>query len=224
MVYEMKSLWRLARKAGIEDAEGVSSMFYPTLLIPLLVIRISPFAALLAFLACLRLPHFYFWYLAKERRKKVLQELPLFVSSLQWALTVQPVQKAICSVDVGETSRIFRDFCRRYKRGDSFEESLSGCAVFPEIEELTKRLIVIYRTGQGIDLLSLFTEKLASENLSAVRHSAARMQIFALAYTALAAVLPAMYSGLSIYSGGSEVVYLSLVACLGLVISWKIID
>ena len=220
----MESMWPLAKKAGIQDAEGFSSRFLPTLLLPFVLIYFSTLAALIGFLVFLRLPHFYLWYLSKERRKKIRQELPIFVSSLQWALTVYPVPDAISSVDFGETSKVFTDFYRRYKRGDEFEEALMESMMFPELEELAKRLIVIYKTGTGVDLLDLYIEKISSENLAKAQQSAARMQIFALAYTALAAVLPAMYSGLSIYSGANDIIYLALLASIALVVSWKIID
>jgi len=224
VVYDMKSMWPLAKKAGVQDAEGFSSRFLPTLMLPFALIYVSYLAALVCFLVFLRLPHIYLWYLSKERRKKICQELPIFVSSLQWALTVYPVPDAIASVDFGETSKVFANFCKRYKRGDDFEEALMGSMVFPELEEIAKRLIVIYKTGTGVDLLDLYVEKISSENLAKAQQSAARMQIFALAYTALAAVLPAMYSGLSIYSGANNVIYLALLASVALVFSWKIID
>ena len=224
MIYDTASLKQLARKAGVSDASAFAKKFTPTLILPLVLAYFSILAALILFLALLKLPKATLWYLTKERRKRVREELPLFISSLKWMIEVYPLQKALCSIRFGETSKIFKEFCNRYSKGESFESALNSCAVFPELEELAKRLLVIYKTGGGIELLDLYSNKITAENLSRIRASAARMQIFAVAYTALVAVLPAMYSGLTIYSPTGNILPLTLLAGASLVMTWKTID
>ena len=225
LIYDIHSFKPLAEKAGVKDLNAFSKKFLPTLGLPLLMAyQFNIIAALVSFLILLRLPQIVLWYLAKERRKTIREELPLFVASLKWMIGIYPIQKALCATKFGEVSQVFNDFCERYSKGESFESALLSCAIFPEIEELAKRLIVIYRTGGGIDLLDLYANKLSAENLSRVRNSAARMQIFAVAYTAITAVLPAMYSGLSLYSTSSNITLFSFLAGTSLVISWKLID
>jgi Flp pilus assembly protein TadB len=224
VIYDACSLGPLAEKVGVKNVEEFSKRFLPTLIIPALLASFNPLAALASLLVLLRLPHACLWYLAKERRKKIREELPLFVSSLKWMIGIYPIQKALCSMRLGETSELFKGFGERYSKGESFESALVSCAVFPELEELAKRLTVIYRTGSGVDLLDLYASRLSSENLSRVRHSAARMQIFAVAYTALIAVLPAMYSGMSLYSDAGNIMLLSFLAAASLVILWKVIE
>jgi len=184
----------------------------------------NPLAALALLLFLLRLPHLTLWYAAKERRRRLREELPLFVSSLDWLLRVYPVQEALCSMEMGEVSRAFQPFCERYSRGESFESALMASAVFPELEELAKRLLVVYRTGSGSQLLELYADRISAGNLAATRRSAARMQLFAVAYTSLVAVLPAMQSGLSLYSGSSSTMPLSLLAGTLMVVLWKLLD
>jgi Flp pilus assembly protein TadB len=181
-------------------------------------------AALVALLALLKLPKAAAWYLAKERRKRLREELPLFVSSLKWMAEVYPLQKALCSTKFGEISKVFGEFCDRYSKGESFESALNSCAVFPELEDLAKRLLIIYNTGSGLHLLDLYSDKISAENLSMIKRSAARMQIFAIAYTALVAVLPAMYSGLTIYTPTGNILPLTLLGGASLVVTWKTID
>jgi Flp pilus assembly protein TadB len=223
-VYDLQSMEPLARRAGVGDVRAFSRRFWPTLAAPAVLACFNALAGLVLLLALLRLPHAVLWYMAKERRRRVREELPLFVSSLAWLIGVYPVPKALCLAGSGELARLFRGFCDRYSRGESFESALGSCAVFPEIEERAKRLMVDYRTGGGLDILQLYADRIASENLSGVKTSAARMQVFAVAYTALVAVLPAMYSGLALYSAPGNVFPLSMAAGALLVVSWKVLE
>lgn len=213
-----------AQRAGVRDLESFSRRFLPTLALPALAALFSPLGSLVLLLVVLRLPHLALWFMAKERRRRVCRELPLFVSSLKWLLRVYPVQEALCFLDVGEVSRAFQPFCRGYAAGEPFEEALMSCAVFPELGELAKRLMVVYRTGSGAELLDLYADRVSAGNLAGTRRSAARMQLFAVAYTSVVAVLPAMHSGLSLYSGGGSVLPLSLAAGALLVVLWKLLD
>lgn len=224
MIYDLKGMEPLARKAGIQDVRSFSRRFLPSLILPLLVAMFNPLLALILTLGVLRLPHLWLWYAAKERRKRVREELPLFVASLKWMLGVYPVQKALCLTRFGEVSKVFKEFCSRYSKGESFESAIFSCAIFPELEELARRLVVVYRTGGGVKLLDLYANRLQSENLSRIRSSAARMQLFAVAYTALVAILPAMYSGLSLYSTAGNVLPFSFIAGSSLVVLWRLID
>lgn len=225
MIYDSDSMMPLARRAGFKDAEGFSKKFLPFLVFPALLLFYNPVFSLLALLLVLRLPHIYLWYLSKERQKKVRRELPLFISSLQWLMELYPVQEALCSVKLGVVSEIYDGFCEAYSQGESFKDALETCAIFPELEDLNRRLLIIYRTGSGSDLLGLYSDKILSNNLVRLRDSSAKMQLFALAYTTLSSVLPAMYSGMTLYSGeGNGVLYISLALCVALVILWKLVD
>jgi hypothetical protein len=221
MVYDVKSMEKLAVKAGVKDTRAFSKKFLPSLAVPFLVMKFSPLASAVLFLVMLRLPHIVLWYIAKERRKKVQSELPLFISSLRWNLDSLPLPEAMSKSGSGEISKIMSGFSERYKRGEDFEKALRSVSVFPELEELSKRLFVVYRTGAGQELLDLYAGKISSENLSGIRRNSAKMELFAVAYTTFSSVLPAVYSGLNIFSGASEFSYVALIASFVLVMMWK---
>ncbi len=224
MIYDLNSLNKIAVKAGIKDVERLSKKFIPTLFLPVFLININLLLAFLFLILLLRLPYLYLWYLSKQRHKKIRQQLPLFISSLKWMLSIHPIQKALCIVKFGEVSKIFKIFCVNYNKGEDFQKAIKKCAIFPELEELIKRLIVIYNTGSGEELLNLYADKVSSENLTRARKLSARMEIFAVAYTTVAAIIPAMYSGLTMNAGGSNAIYLGALASLLLVILWKVVE
>lgn len=221
MIYDIKPMEKLAVKAGVKDLKKFSRKFIPTLAIPLLVLKLSPLASAVLFLVMLRLPHMVLWYVAKERRKKIQSELPLFIFSLRWNLDSLPLPEAMSKSGSGEIQRIMAGFSERYRRGEDFEKALKSVSLFPELEELSKRLFVIYRTGGGQELLDLYAGKISSENLSRTRRNSAKMELFAVAYTTFSSVLPAVYSGINIFSGNAGFSYVALVVSLALVMMWK---
>jgi hypothetical protein len=221
MIYDVRSMEKLAVKAGVKDINAFSNKFLLSLVLPFLVLKFSPLASAVLFLVMLRLPHLVLWYIAKERRKKIQSELPLFIFSLRWNLDSLPLPEAMSKSGSGEITKIMSDFSSRYERGEDFEKALKSVSVFPELDELSKRLFVIYRTGGGQELLGLYAGKISSENLSRIRRNSAKMELFAVAYTTFSSVLPAVYSGINIFSGNAEFSYVALAVSLALVMMWK---
>ncbi|MBR9680813.1 MAG: hypothetical protein GOU98_03245 [Candidatus Altiarchaeota archaeon] len=219
MIYD-KSMNKLAKKAGLEPS--LARIFLPFFIVPPLLLSYGPLAVLVSFMVVLRLPHLFFWYFSKERRRHVKHELPLIISEVLWQSKHVPLQEVLGKLS-GKTGQIFSIFSKNYASGKSFEASLDSCAIFPEIVELNKRLKTMYKTGSGEKLLELYSKKIMAENLAIQRTSAARMQIFAICYTALAAILPSMYSGLSIYSQNTSIFLPALLLSSLLVVLWKVV-
>jgi len=208
----------MAKYAGLDP--GLTQFFIPFLVLPLFLLKLGPLVVLLSFLAVLRLPHVVFWWFLKEKRKRVKHELPLVISEISCKLHHLPLFEVLKGLK-GETGRVYSDACRGYAEGKSIETALKLSEISPEIIELNKRLLAVQRSGEGFNLLDLYAKKVTSENLAYQRVGASRMQLFAVCYTALSAILPAMYSGLSIYSKNSSIFPFSIISSIGLVILWR---
>ncbi len=208
----------LRERAGLP--EGFEKRFRPLLLLPVLLL-FNPLLALLLFLLLLFAPRTYAWWLARGRHSRIRSELPLYTGALRWLLESRPVPEALSSLEFGEVSALMKEACGAYRKGRPLESALSF--QFDELNELARRLLVIHRTGRGLELLELYADRLAAEELARMKERSARMQLFSVAYMAFAALLPAMASGFSLSLPVKAPIYLSLVGSSALVMLWKLL-
>ena len=129
------------------------------------------------------------WWERKKQIEKIREELPTYISSLRWLLEHYPVQVAITLPEFDEISKLMKNVEKKYKSGMSFKKALYS-EIPKEFEDFIKRLVLIYNTGKGEELLDLYSDKLMSQNLVRIKKRSARMQIFSIAYTSFAAILP----------------------------------
>ncbi|HDR53651.1 MAG TPA: hypothetical protein ENN60_03215 [archaeon] len=196
--------------------------FYPTLILPLLIIPLNLLVALTFLLALLRLPHFVFWLMLKTRRRQLQADLPLFLYSFSWVAPLYSVPEAIRLAAYGSLKPLCDRVWSEYQAGRSFEASLAGFDLSEEIEEVRGVLLQAYKSGVRPPIFQKLADRLASRNLSDSRSRSSRLQLFTTSYTLASTVLPAVQTSVALATGGSgRALLTALLMSLGLVILWK---
>ncbi len=207
--------------AGIP--EKYEKWFYPTLVLPLFILPLGLLPFFLSLLFVLRLPSIFLGYMYKERKNSILQDLPVFLNSLSWMMSIYPLADAVHKAGYGAMKDICGHFWKGYSSGKSFESALKSFRISEELEEVADILLHIYRTGKGSNVLEKMAEKTEAKNLEFFRKRNARLQIFVTSYVVVSTVLPAVGSAMSIVFGNTtQVLGVAFALSSVLVVAWKL--
>ncbi len=216
-MFDEKKIREMERRAGVQLN---IRMFYFLLTVPLILIFYNPLLSLVSLFTVLELPKVILWFLIKERKRRMMRELPLVAFSLSWLVDVYPVPVAVSRIKGGEYGKVFGRVYERYRNGEDFESALNEL----EPEELRQILLHVFRTGRGKELLKGFARRKSSEYRSFLRDRGARLQLYSTVFVTVSTVLPAITSAFSAFSGSSPALLQSALASLGVWLLWKIQD
>jgi len=211
-----------ALKAGL--GENFERSLYPLLLFPLILLKINFWLFLASLALFFYSPKLLALYLAKERRKRIREELPVVCAQLSWIVDLVPLQRALESFKDGEIGILFSRILKSYEGGKEIKKCFEENALFPELEELFDALLFAYRTGRGSKVLKDLSDRLRNEIVREMRMKSARLQLFTVVYTIFAAVLPSLAASTTYIFNSSKLMLLSSLASALMVLGWKILD